>query len=407
MQPPHSNGRKSTDMLKWLKSFAALLVIAGILWASGIAPAIIPQAVPTANKRGNSTVFQLATSTATAAAGTVFCDDGSGNVTTAGCSTSGTLSGHSVSAVLTCPSSSASTTTYTCSTTPTFTPVAGDSIIWQPDLANTASSTLNVNSLGAKPITKQQTGAALVANDVLASPSQILMTYDGTNWEMQGQTGNAGGGGTTVTFSSPYVQFGGNSYGPVLLLTPPPAAGAGWTQVNFGTTGLTTTAGNAVSLQWQTAGSDLTRGYVRVKPGATYTITIECQSFTFSCGIMLFDSAATTATTYFIGYNPQKIFGFNWNNPNSFANRVFSDFTLGTLPEALPTANLWLRVKDDGVNEIFSISSDGVVFMQFNSRASGTFLVPDRIGIGSGDLNGSNATIGASVFVTSFQLTTP
>jgi hypothetical protein len=52
---------------------------------AGIIQAFIPQVVPTANKRGNATVFQLAANTSTATAGTVFCDDGNGNVTTSGC----------------------------------------------------------------------------------------------------------------------------------------------------------------------------------------------------------------------------------------------------------------------------------------------------------------------------------
>ena len=76
-----------------LKRYSYLLVLLVCLfasvWASGIVPALIPNAVPTANKRGNSNVFQLASNNSAASAGTVFCDDGSGNATTSGCSTSG------------------------------------------------------------------------------------------------------------------------------------------------------------------------------------------------------------------------------------------------------------------------------------------------------------------------------
>ena len=57
---------------------------------AGIIQAVIPQVVPTANKRGNATVFQLANNNSAASAGTLFCDDGSGNATTSGCSTGGT-----------------------------------------------------------------------------------------------------------------------------------------------------------------------------------------------------------------------------------------------------------------------------------------------------------------------------
>jgi len=67
--------------------------------------------------------------------------------------------------------------------------VAGDSIILQPDIANTGAFTLNVNSLGAKAV-KKNGSIALVAGDIAASPFQVLMIYDGTNWEMQGQRGS-------------------------------------------------------------------------------------------------------------------------------------------------------------------------------------------------------------------------
>jgi hypothetical protein len=105
--------------------------------------------------------------------------------------------------LLTCPTTSASGTAEVCNTSPTFTPQAGDSVIFQADIANTGAFTLNVNSLGAKAVKKNGT-AALVANDILASPFQALLTYDGTNWEMQGQTGNASSGGSSVT-CDPFV----------------------------------------------------------------------------------------------------------------------------------------------------------------------------------------------------------
>lgn len=78
------------------------LVLCGVILTpsrtlASIIQAIIPQAVPTPNKRGTATVFQLATNTSAAVAGTPFCDDGSGNATTAGCTGGGTVpSGSSI-----------------------------------------------------------------------------------------------------------------------------------------------------------------------------------------------------------------------------------------------------------------------------------------------------------------------
>lgn len=97
---------------------------------------------------------------------------------------------HGVVAPLQCADTSASATTYTCSTTPTFTPAAGDAVIFRAiNQANSGSATLNVNAAGAATIKKQQNGANLIANDLKASGAVVLI-YDGTNWQISGQTGN-------------------------------------------------------------------------------------------------------------------------------------------------------------------------------------------------------------------------
>lgn len=105
---------------------------------------------------------------------------------------------HDVAADLTCSAASGSGTAYTCNTSPTFTPAAGDGVLFQADVANTSSATLSVNSAGAKTIKKQGGGTNLGANDLLAS-QWTWVVYDGTNWQMQGQLGNAAGGSGTVT----------------------------------------------------------------------------------------------------------------------------------------------------------------------------------------------------------------
>jgi hypothetical protein len=101
---------------------------------------------------------------------------------------------HTLTSIQTCPDSSTSATTYVCGTSPTFTPVAGDEVIFTNiNQNNSGASTLNVNGLGAKAITKQQNAAALASGDLQAS-GIVVVVYDGTNWEIQGQIGNSGGG---------------------------------------------------------------------------------------------------------------------------------------------------------------------------------------------------------------------
>ena len=97
---------------------------------------------------------------------------------------------HGVSLPLACPAASGSGTTYTCTTVPSFVPADGDHILFEADVANTGAMTLNVNGSGAAPVQKQGGVVALVANDFLAGQDNILI-FDGTNWQMQGQLGNA------------------------------------------------------------------------------------------------------------------------------------------------------------------------------------------------------------------------
>jgi hypothetical protein len=106
-----------------------------------------------------------------------------------------TVSAHNISVPMDCAAASASGTAYTCSTAPSFTPADGDTILFEADVANTGSATLSVNGATAATIKKQGGGTNLVANDMLAG-QDVLMIFDGTNWQMQGQLGNAAGGGT-------------------------------------------------------------------------------------------------------------------------------------------------------------------------------------------------------------------
>jgi hypothetical protein len=139
-------------------------------------------------------------------------------------------SGHAISAVLVCADTSSSATTYTCSTTPTFAPAAGDVVLFTGiNQANSGSAALAVNGQTAKTIKKQQNAANLAAGDLAASGA-VLMEYDGTNWQMQGQIANAGGGGTSVNVN-------GSSISSPNFNSTTPAAGTGYTNVAFQVSG--------------------------------------------------------------------------------------------------------------------------------------------------------------------------
>lgn len=79
---------------------------------------------------------------------------------------------------------------YAISMSPTVTGLAtGQLINFRANTANTGAATLNVDGLGAVPILKN--GATPVdTNDILAG-QLVTVIYDGTNFQMQSQVGNA------------------------------------------------------------------------------------------------------------------------------------------------------------------------------------------------------------------------
>jgi hypothetical protein len=147
----------------------------------------------------NPSVLPLATSGAFGA----IKPDGSSCTVTAGVLTC--PGGTGATSIPLCADSSGSGTAQSCTTSPSFTPSAGSVIAYTTTTANTGTGlTIDVNSLGAKPVAKWQGTTTLAANDMLAG-KYVLMTYDGTNWEAS-TIGNApsGGGGypTPVTLTA-------------------------------------------------------------------------------------------------------------------------------------------------------------------------------------------------------------
>ncbi len=76
---------------KSLVAIVMLVMAIASYTTAGVIQAIIPGTVPVANKRGSSSIFQLAAGNSAGVAGAPFCDDGSGNATTTGCSNLATL----------------------------------------------------------------------------------------------------------------------------------------------------------------------------------------------------------------------------------------------------------------------------------------------------------------------------
>jgi len=98
------------------------------------------------------------------------------------------------------------TDTYTASYSPTIAYTDGLKVIVRFTNANTGSSTININSLGAKSIVKG-VSTALVSGDIVAGAT-LLLVYNGTNFVAV--SGLAVSGGTALkTFT---VSYDGSEY---------------------------------------------------------------------------------------------------------------------------------------------------------------------------------------------------
>jgi hypothetical protein len=183
---------------------------------------------------------------------------------------------HNVSSPLNCPAASASGTAYTCTTTPTFVPADGDVILFQADVANTGAATLVVNSQSGTPaIKKQGGGTALVANDLLVG-QDTLLEFDGTNWQMQGQTGNAASG-TGFTVSGSTALFGTSPTGGTFNLY----LGTGTTQGVTTATGTNNICVNASNLECYYS---LTSGSTNIAIGQSSLFSLTQGSFNVAIG---------------------------------------------------------------------------------------------------------------------------
>lgn len=193
--------------------------------------------------------------------------------------------------------------------------------------------------------------------------------------------------------------YNGSNWVPIERCGPQLVVPSGsWSWMNQGSSTVALAAG-ALSFGWATVGvADNTRAYVQTKPGSTWTCIIRVRNRSYPVGICHTDG--TKLTTYFM--SAAKLFGFNWNTTTSFNGRVFSDLVmLDDQPN-----DFWMKLQDNGSNEILSISYDGFTWFQVNSRATGAFLTTSSIGISPGDLNGTTGTWPAAL-ISSFSLTTP
>lgn len=91
--------------------------------------------------------------------------------------------------------------TYACNMSPALASyISGACFTFKANTANTGAATVNFNSLGAKTIVKTTGGVPTdLATDDIRAGQIVSLCYDGTNMQMQSNTGNASVGVGTVT----------------------------------------------------------------------------------------------------------------------------------------------------------------------------------------------------------------
>jgi len=386
-------------------SAAALLLILfisltpqGRIVASGIAQAVIPQAVPTANKIGNSTKFQLGTTGAVSGdcasfdanlnvvgAGTgVPCGTGAGGVTS--------IFGQTGAVQLFNPNPQTSTyqalaadfnsckVINVASGTFTVTLVASGT---QP----AAGKCIYVLNFGAGVVTIARSGQNInggtasltLAAASAAAPTGAFVVSDGTDYFAQ-TFGSASG---SIAASGYYLNSGTNYYvGPTFTLATLPVAG-NFAWQNQGTATETAT-GNALLLTTAAAARSWTSRVSSIGAATTLTAafmpTLEPQDFRVSA-ILFRESATGKLVTFgFVrGYGYQIT---RWTNDTTFGAQISASSPANS---QLYPPIIWVRLVIAGTNLEYYWSSDGTNFVKvFTGAKTASFTTaPDQWGYGT------------------------
>jgi hypothetical protein len=275
----------------------------------------------------------------------------------------------------------------TLSPVPTLT--TGLHVAFKAANANSAASTLNVNSLGAKTI-KKKDGATDLASGDISSGQLVLVMYDGTNFQMVSAPGTSGGGGGTAA----YVVAGPPD-------APPQTPNA--MDDEFAATSLngkwTRTQSGAITDSYSlgrlmiTGVSSGTFLITQSKPASpcefTACFTIDTNNTTASgnnpeIGLAFGDGTKLVSLTFGFVNTTWHFEIDNWTNSTTFSSVAVSipnpwgptSAGLGYLPK------LYMRIKDDGTNFLCSVSNDGFNFTQIGSVGRTAFMTtPSTVGI--------------------------
>jgi hypothetical protein len=187
-----------------------------------------------------------------------------------------------------------------------------------------------------------------------------------------------GGGSGSVNASSLYPAF-----------TTPVNANFSW--VNQGGASVIINANGGIFLRAPTSAGNNIRMRKMAAPGSTpYTIdaaffpAVLANSF-LNCGVAIRDSSSGKILLYQCAgsANLEQFACQRFTNETTFSADAMTAVNHGGWPLT------FMRVKDDGVNRIFSFSFDGYSYIQLLSEARTTFLTANEIGFYANTVNAS------------------
>lgn len=276
-------------------------------------------------------------------------------------------SGPGVTDPAVCPDTSNSATALVCSTSPSFTLATNNSVVLVVGTSpNSGSTTVNVNGSGAKVIRKTGGSATLAANDLLAG-QRVQLVYDGTNWQMLSQVGNASAGLQNLFSSIPVAgQTTVTAVTPTTALTFKNGANMTITTNNVTKEITFTSSGGG-------GGGSISSGTFAALPaagsvGAVYLFTDSCFEQGFDDGTdwnFLSDGLRLV--------NPS---GLSWVNQGSATSDVTRGGDIMTTPSAGGT-NLKMRVANIGHAAPYTVTTRFAINFGLNSFPTGGLVMRD------------------------------
>jgi hypothetical protein len=219
---------------------------------------------------------------------------------------------------------------------------------------------------------------------------------------------NVPGGGGSVTLTPPYIDDGaGNFYGPVFTLIKPGATTFAWR--NQGTATVASTNGMVFINSGAGTGGYDWRIRETAAPAAPYTITVggNCQNIVSTqlfCGPVLVESGTGKFISFGLGFSLERVNVDTWNSVTSNAGNQYDG---NVQVDNWSYSGMWFfRIVDDGATRAYSVSKDGINFIEvLSGQANNFFIVADQLGFGVAQNVGATGFTAMSVF--HFSITTP